>query len=139
MIGDVFTKNGVASLTTMGEYTGRRDITNFFDNSFYPAMDLVLHMGHNPRIQLTSDTTARASFMYEVYILTKGSTVGVWLGGLYKDEYEVEDGRWLIKSLSGGYYFNTTSTDIPWVRDRFCAYPPGSPPLPEEYRIVSRA
>lgn len=138
-IGDVFTKEGVASLTTMGHYTGRAAITEFFDNNFYPAMDLVLHMGHNPRIELTSDATARGTWMYEVYIITKGpDSAGVWLTGLYKDEYALEDGRWLISYLSGGYYFNTTG-DMPWVRERFSPYPPGTPPLPEEFRIVSRA
>lgn len=134
-IGNVFTRDGTASLTTMGEYKGRDAINKFFDEQFFPHFDLCLHMGHNPRITLTSETTARGTWMYEVYILTQGKAV--WLTGLYKDEYVIEDGEWLISYLSGAYYFNTTG-GVPWERDRFAPYPPGTPPLPEEYRILKR-
>ncbi|MFA5617875.1 MAG: nuclear transport factor 2 family protein [Sphingomonadaceae bacterium] len=136
MIGEVFAEEGVASLTTMGEYKGRKEITDFFDNSFFPSMEMVLHMGHHPQISLLSDTSARGTWLYEVYIITKGpKSDGIWLTGLYKDEYVLENGRWLIKYLSGGYYFNTTS-DMPWARERFSPYPPGTPPLPEQFRIT---
>jgi len=135
-IGDVFTRDGTATMGPYGALDGRDELNRFFDERVFPHFELILHAGHHPMIEFTSDTTARGTWMYEVYEITRESSPkGIWLCGLYQDEYRIEDGKWLISSLSGSYYFNNTSRDVPWVHERFSAYPPGAPDLPAEFRI----
>jgi hypothetical protein len=135
-IGEVFTRDARAVMGPYGALEGRDALVKFFDEVVFPSFDLILHGGHNPRIQLTSDRTARGTWMYETYQLTRENPPGsVWLCGLYKDEYAIEDGEWKISSLSGSYYFNTAIT-TPFSQERFSPYPPGAPGLPDEFRIV---
>lgn len=135
-IGEVFTRDARAIMGPYGVLEGRDALVEFFDERVFPSFDLILHGGHNPRIELTSDTSARATWMYEAYQITSERPPGsVWLCGLYEDEYAVEDGAWRISSLRGAYYFNT-AIETPFVRERFSPYPPGAPDLPDAFRIL---
>lgn len=57
-----------------------------------------IHQGHNPEIDVTSDTTAKG--IWELYVHTIWSELnrGLRLGGFYHDEYVKEGGEWKIKS-----------------------------------------
>lgn len=134
-MGEVFTEDAYAVMTSYGALNGRDELTTFFDNDVFPYFDVILHGGHNPQIELTSETTARGTWMYEVYEITREEKPNsVWLTGLYRDEYRLENGQWLISKLEGGYYFNT-AIPTQFVQERFSPFPPGAPGLPEEFRI----
>ncbi|MFA5617873.1 MAG: nuclear transport factor 2 family protein [Sphingomonadaceae bacterium] len=138
-MGEVFTKDAYAVMGPYGALNGRDELVEFFDEKVFPFFDIILHGGHNPQIQMTSDTTAKGTWMYEVYELTRENPPGsVWLCGLYQDEYRIEDGEWKISKLSGSYYFNT-ALETPFSRERFSPYPPGAPDLPNEFRILRPA
>jgi len=135
-MGEVFTEDASATMGPYGLIEGRESLDKFFNEEVYPNFDMILHGAHNPQIVLTSESTARGTWMYEVFQMTSESTpTGVWLCGLYRDEYVRVDGQWKIKYLEGSYYFNTNG-ETPWLRDRYSAYPPGAPGLPREFRLM---
>jgi len=122
-IGDVFSEEAVCDFGDFGYIKGRANIVEFFRSQVYPMFDMMVHMGHNPEIQLTSETTANGTWLYECYQLTKEPVTGIWLTGWYDDRYVVEDGVWKIEYSTGTYYFNTDMEEQ-WAKRRFVPYPP---------------
>lgn len=78
-------------------YEGREAIINFLKEGL-PATRLSMHQGHQPEIDITSDTTATGTWALEDYLI---DTEGNWSlrgAAYYHDEYVKIDGEWKIKS-----------------------------------------
>ena len=59
-IGDCFTEEAVADIAQYGVIEGRATIAKFFKEGVGPAYSMCVHQGHNPEIDVASDTTATA-------------------------------------------------------------------------------
>ena len=52
-------------------------------------------MGHNPQIEITSATTAKGTWMLQVYIENRNDNTRMNSNGWYEDEYlKGADGKW---------------------------------------------
>jgi hypothetical protein len=76
---------------------GRGAIVKFLKKNLGLDSMISVHQGHNPEIQITSDTTARGIWVLnDRLIIQTISTLSGW--GYYDDEYTKENGEWKIKS-----------------------------------------
>lgn len=122
-IGEVFSENAVCDFGPYGKLEGRENIAEFFREKVFLDYEMAVHAGHNAEIELTTETTAKAHWLYEVYQLYTNPKTGIWLTGYMNDEYVLEDGAWKISYLFGEYYFNTNMEKL-WHVERFSKYPP---------------
>jgi SnoaL-like domain len=80
-------------------FAGRANIMGFVRKTVELA--LTVHHGHMPEVEMTSPTTARATFAMEDLIWwpegSRRRTLHGW--GHYHETYEKIDGKWLIKTL----------------------------------------
>jgi hypothetical protein len=58
---------------------------------------VTVHHGHNAEIELTSNTTARATWALNDYLFNRQTGKGTRGYGYYEDEYVKENGDWKIK------------------------------------------
>jgi hypothetical protein len=58
---------------------------------------VTVHHGHNAEIELTSNTTARATWAFNDYLFNRQTSKGTRGYGYYEDEYVKEKGSWKIK------------------------------------------
>jgi hypothetical protein len=76
---------------------GREAIVKFLKKNLGLDSMISVHQGHNPEIQITSDTTARGIWVLNDRLIVQTiSTLNGW--GYYDDEYMKENGEWKIKS-----------------------------------------
>jgi len=121
-IGDCFTEDGVADYIPDMPLQGRAVITKFFKESIAPAYSMCVHQGHNPEIELTSDTTATGLWELDNFMVTAKTNMGLWIGAFYEDEHVKEKGEWKIKRTKIVFIF---SSDIEkgWAKERFSPMP----------------
>ncbi|MFO8101804.1 MAG: nuclear transport factor 2 family protein [Dehalococcoidia bacterium] len=78
-------------------YQGRDAIIAFLKEGL-PSTRLSMHQGHQPEIELLGETSAKATWALEDYLI---DTEGNWSmrgAAFYHDEYAKIDGEWKIKS-----------------------------------------
>ena len=97
-LAECFTENATSSFAS-GAYSfdGRDAIIDFLKEGL-PRTRLSMHQGHQPEIEITSQTTATGIWALEDYLI---DTVGNWSmrgAAFYRDEYVKTDGKWRIKS-----------------------------------------
>jgi hypothetical protein len=103
--GAVFAPDATVDYTPPGgnsadwSTSGAAKIVAFVRKVVEPA--ITVHHGHMPEVELTSDTTARATFAMEDRIWwpegSRRKTLHGW--GHYHETYEKIDGKWVIKTL----------------------------------------
>lgn len=99
-LAETLTDDAVAAYDS-GKYSyeGRDAILKFLSDSLDDPKIVSRHQGHHPEIEITSDTTARATWYLEDYVIfgSMGDN-GVELSGagFYHDEYVKAEGRWRI-------------------------------------------
>ena len=81
-------------------FQGRDTIMKFLRESALagPTATIGVHHVHHPEIELTSLTTAKATWALYNYLLNKHDQSGLRLCAFYHDEYVKSGGQWLIKS-----------------------------------------
>jgi len=107
---DCFTEDAVADYGPDIKLPNRNAIVAFLKGAM-PRFTGV-HHGHNPQIELTSDTTAKGTWALYNYMIDNEANRGLRIGGFYYDEYVKEKGEWKISS--------TTEIDVfrdIWDRD----------------------
>ncbi len=111
-----------ASKRTQLMLEGRATIAKFFKEQIAPAYSMCVHQGHNPEIELTSDTTARGIWQLENFMVTTKTNTGFWIAGSYEDEYVKEKGEWKIARTK---VLLTFWSDIEkgWAKERFSPMP----------------
>ena len=97
-LAECFTEDATSSFAS-GAYSfdGRGAIIDFLKEGL-PQTRLSMHQGHQPEIEITSETTATGIWALEDYLI---DTVGNWSmrgAAFYRDEYVKTDGKWRIKS-----------------------------------------
>lgn len=82
-----------------GKYTfsGRDAIMEFLRNGLSPDT-ITLHTAHHPEIDLTSATTAEATWVLDDWVLSTKNGSKLHGGAYYSDTYVKIDGEWKIQS-----------------------------------------
>jgi hypothetical protein len=76
---------------------GGTPIVEFLKQGLGADYIVTVHHGHNAEIELTSDTTAKATWALNDYLLNRQTNKGTRGYGYYEDEYVKEKGEWKIK------------------------------------------
>jgi len=114
-IGDCFAEDAWTDYGPDAQLRGRAVIAQFFKDNIAPGFSLCMHMGHNPKIKLTSDTTATGLWELDNYMVPAGTNGGLWIGAFYEDEYIKENGEWKIQGTRVIYHFRS-DMDTGWAK-----------------------
>ncbi|MBA7474868.1 Bile acid 7-alpha dehydratase [subsurface metagenome] len=95
---DCFVEDAVADYGKNLNFQGRKAIIQFLKDNLGSDSVITVHQGHNPEIEITSDTTARGIWALHDYLVFQPNiTINGW--GHYEDEYVKQNGEWKKKSI----------------------------------------
>lgn len=77
-------------------FKGRDAIIKFLRDSM-PSTMISMHQGHQPEIQITSETTAAGTWGLEDYLIITQGNLALRGAAFYRDEYVKVNGQWKIK------------------------------------------
>ena len=69
--------------------------------------------GFVPEIEMTSDKTAKGTWMVEAQVLDRERKLVTNVGCLYDEEYVKEDGQWKIRRLKTSFTYNQYTSMVP--------------------------
>lgn len=92
-----FSEDAVMEYPRVGRFQGAEAILRSLREhaSQYPT---AIHLGHDPDIDVVSDTAARGTWELHFYAIDAGADTAAQMWGLYEDEYLKEKGEWKIKN-----------------------------------------
>jgi hypothetical protein len=97
-LAECFTEDAVADWGPKWKsHKGREAIVNFSKRSL-PDTVVGIHQGHNPEIEITSNTTAEGVWELWDYAIDVHTNAGIRLMAFYEDAYAKERGEWKIKT-----------------------------------------
>jgi len=117
-IGDCFAEDAVADYIPGLPLQGRAAIATFFKENIAPAYAMRVHQGHNPEIELTSETTATGHWELDNFMVTAKTNTGIWIGAFYEDQYVKEMGEWRIQRTKVDFIF-MSDIEKGWAKERF--------------------
>jgi len=77
-------------------FDGREAIVSFMRENLSGENILTLHNGHHPEIEIINESSATGVWYLEDIVLALESSTRIYGGGIYADEYQKVDDRWLI-------------------------------------------
>jgi bile-acid 7alpha-dehydratase len=95
---ECFAEDAAADYGPKIKLSGRSAVMRFLRESMSHLTGV--HHGHNPEIELTSDTTAKATWALYNYMTDRETNKGIRIGGFYYDEYVKEKDEWRISSTT---------------------------------------
>lgn len=96
-IGSCFSEDAILDSGPNIQFQGRKQIVQMFIDSFEKEIMISAHGGYSPEISISSDTTAKANWAFNDYLVMKsGQKMHGW--GHYEDEYIKENSRWKIRN-----------------------------------------
>jgi len=95
---DCFVEDAVADYGKNLNFQGRKAIIQFLKDNLGSDSVITVHQGHNPEIEITSDTTSRGIWALHDYLVFQPNiTINGW--GHYEDAYVKQNGEWKKKSI----------------------------------------
>jgi ketosteroid isomerase-like protein len=110
------TEDAIWDFGDLGLYKGREEIIHFTRDIILEAYSFMMHMFHNPIIEVKGDT-ATGEWYFEVPATDKAKNRAVWISGRYEEEYVKIKGEWKFKKVVGNIYF-ITPYDEGWVKTK---------------------
>ena len=116
-LADCFTEDATTAYAG-GTYAfhGRDAIMKFLSESL--ATSPAMHLGHQPEIEFTSDTTATGTWQMYGYLIQNEASRFMRAAAFYHDEYVKVDGEWKIKSTGYDRVFEESwrGDDLPSLK-----------------------
>jgi bile-acid 7alpha-dehydratase len=97
-LADCFAEEAVADYGPRLKFQTKDAIVEFLAGAM--VRFTCVHHGHNPEIEITSDTTARGTWALYNYMIDNEANKGLRIGGFYHDEYVKRSGEWRIRSTT---------------------------------------
>lgn len=110
-LAELWTEDATCDYDFFGQYNGREEIVNkFFRELVNNAASFMVHMVHNPIIEVQGDTA------FGTWYLTAQTTIqpfnqAVWVMGIYRDRFKRVDGAWKFTSLEFRFKYYTPYED----------------------------
>lgn len=122
LVDSCFAEDAIADFDEFGIVRGREALRQFYKEKIGSAFSLCVHQGHNPEIDLISDTTATGIWQLENFMVTAETNVGYWIAAFYEEEYVKEKGTWKINRIKIPIVF-WSNIEKGWARERFSPMP----------------
>jgi hypothetical protein len=115
-LAGIFAKDGAIEIALRGVYVGRTSVRRNLDLYGKPGVQFGLlhnHMQYQPVIHVAPDGLSAKMRSRAFSIMGNYSQAGMWMGGVYENEYVKIDGVWQIKK---DQVFNTyfTTYEVGW-------------------------
>jgi bile-acid 7alpha-dehydratase len=94
---DCFTDDAVVDLGVGVQLQGKKALAKFYKETFPTLRSAIIPQGHNPEIDVLSDTKATGKWLIDNPQIEMPSNVAVRLGSTYDEEYAKEADKWRIK------------------------------------------
>lgn len=94
---DCFTDDAEVDLGVGRQLQGKKVLARFYKETFPNLRSAIIPQGHNPEIDVLSDTRATGKWLIDNPQTEIPSKISVRLGSTYDEEYEKEPGGWRIK------------------------------------------
>ncbi|MFC1944006.1 nuclear transport factor 2 family protein [Chloroflexota bacterium] len=104
-VGDCFAEDGIFDFGYSSEVRGRQAITDFFGKVMSKITSMAVLHGHNPEIDITSETTASGKWQLDNIRIEASSNEASRQGNAYNEEYIKEEGNWKISLSKVNYLF----------------------------------
>jgi hypothetical protein len=101
-LAECFTEDMVLSIFSTS-YEGRNESVQFLKDGM--PQGIAAHHGHQAEIEITSELTARATWVLHELVVDMQPGMNFTGFGYYEDEYVKKDGDWKIKSSKIVYDF----------------------------------
>ena len=94
---DCFTDDAAVDLGVGRQLQGKKSLTKFYKEIFPTLRSAIIPQGHNPEIDVLSETKATGKWLIDNPQIEIPSNVAVRLGSTYDEEYVKESDGWKIK------------------------------------------
>ena len=101
--GDCFTEDAIIDVPPVTHWQGRKEIVQSLSKVLESL--ITVHQGHHADIEITSETTAKATWAMYDNLQNMRSNTKMEGYGFYEDEYVKENGKWKIKYLKLTRFF----------------------------------
>lgn len=91
-------------------FSGRDEILEFLVGALGPKSMISSHRVHQPEIELSSPSTATATWALEDTVIETNANITIRGAAYYKDEYVKIDGQWKIRSTGYKRVFEEISS-----------------------------
>jgi len=103
---DCFSKEAKLSFGFGIVLEGKKAIYEFYSQNFKSeSFPRLIPQGHNPEIEMTSDTTAKGIWLLDVMSIEPGGETGTRNGVQYNEWYVKEPEGWRINKLDNTYLY----------------------------------
>ena len=93
-----FTEDSRGDYGAFGTYEGKAAVTNFFKEIIPPVLTYMMHMVHNPIIEVQGDK-ATGQWYFEVPSTHGPSSRATLILGKYEEKYAKEGGKWKFQEI----------------------------------------
>jgi len=126
-----YTDDAVFDLTGFagGVYRGKKELTKFFKEDLESILPFMIHLLHNPVIEVDLKNNTAKGEWYYFEPVTWGTTdvdrkanrvkQAGWIAGKYMDEYVKINGQWKFKSTVIKFFYQTKYSDG-WAKTNYC-------------------
>lgn len=115
-LAGIFSEDGTIEIALRGVYVGQESVRNNLD--LYPLVSLHNHMQYQPVIHVAEDGNSALMRSRAFSIMGSYETTGLWMGGVYENEFVKRDGVWKmgLDHVYNTYFinYNTGWKDTVW-------------------------
>jgi ketosteroid isomerase-like protein len=94
---DCFSDDAMVDLGTGRQLQGKKALNKFYKEIFPTLRSVIIPQGHNPEIDVLSETKAIGKWLIDNPQTEIPSNVSIRLGSTYDEEYEKKSDGWRIK------------------------------------------
>ena len=105
---DCYADNAAVDFGYGVELEGKAALERFYKEHMAPAYVLVAPQGHNPEIEIVTQTRARGLWQLDNSMVEAATGKAVRVGAAYSEEYVKETGEWVIAGQKVSHIYRQT-------------------------------